>query len=48
MKYKFVGYTRDSKGNVVNRHLNDICNTVTSSSRGGGTESPYIYYGYEI
>lgn len=48
MKYKFVGYTRDSKGIVVNRHLNDVCNSVTTSSRGGSTQSPYIYYEYEI
>ena len=48
MKYKFVGYTRDAQGKVIKRHLNDVCNTVTTSSRGGTAQSPYIYYEYEI
>lgn len=28
-----LGWTRDSKGNIVNRHPVDICNTITSAKR---------------
>ena len=43
MKYKFVGYTRDSlKGKVIKRHLNDVCNSITSSC-GGAVRKAHIF-----
>lgn len=38
--FAFVSYTRDKKGNVVDRHLKDVANTVhTSTGSGGNTDS---------
>lgn len=39
---KIVGYTRDSKGRVVSRHLKDIANTVTTFTGGGHSTDQYI------
>lgn len=39
MEPKCVSYTRDSKGEVISRHLTDIANTVHGSTgRGGSTD----------
>jgi DNA (cytosine-5)-methyltransferase 1 len=38
-----IGYTRDSKGKVVNRNLKDVANTLHSSSGSGGNTDQYIY-----
>lgn len=40
--YKSVGYTRDSKGKVTDRHLSDICNTVHTSTGSGGNTDQFI------
>lgn len=35
-EYKAISYTRDSKGKTVNKHYNDIANTVHRSTGSGG------------
>lgn len=40
--YKFVSYTRDGEGRIVNRNLRDISNTVHTSTGGGGNTDMYI------
>lgn len=39
---KAVSYTRDKEGKVVNYHLNDVANTVHSSTGGGGNTDCYV------
>lgn len=39
---KAVSYTKDKEGKVENYHLNDIANTVHSSTGGGGNTDCYI------
>ena len=39
---KFVGWTRDDKGKVLNWHFKDICNTITPSAGGNGNTSPSV------
>lgn len=38
----FVGWTRDDKGKVLNRHFKDICNTITSKAGRNGNTSPFV------
>ena len=40
-----IGYTRDSKGNVINRSEKDECNTLHSSSGQGGNADQFIKQG---
>ncbi len=41
---KIVGYTRDREtGEVTNRHLNDVANTVHGSTGGGGNTDQYVF-----
>ena len=37
-----MGYTRDSKGKVVKRHIINKANTIHSSSGGGGNTDQFI------
>ena len=37
-----IGYTRDSKGVVINYHEKDECNTLHSASGGGGNTDQFI------
>lgn len=39
---KFVGYTRDAKGKVVGRHLQDVCNTIHASTGCGGNTDCFV------
>jgi DNA (cytosine-5)-methyltransferase 1 len=43
-----LGYTRDSKGNVVKRHENEIANTVHTATGGGGNTDQFIKYETKI
>lgn len=36
MEAKAISYTRDSKGNTINKHLKDVANTVHQSTGSGG------------
>lgn len=40
--FAFVSYTRDKKGNVVNRHLKDVANTVHTATGSGGNTDSYV------
>lgn len=39
---KIVSYTRDAKGQIVNRHLRDISNTVHGSTGSGGNTDSFV------
>lgn len=39
---RFLGYTRDSHGKFLNRHIQTIANTVHRSTGGGGTMDCYV------
>lgn len=39
---KIIGYTRDSKGKVVRRHLKDEAGTIHTSSGGGGNTDQFV------
>lgn len=39
---KIVGYTRDSKGRVVGRHLKDVANAIHTSSGSGGNTDQFV------
>lgn len=39
---KIMSYSRDSKGKVVDRHLKDIANTVTTYTGGGTSMDQYV------
>jgi DNA-cytosine methyltransferase len=39
---KILGYTRDSKGNVVSRHEKDEAGTIHTSSGGGGNTDQFV------
>ena len=41
--FAFVSYTRDKKGNVVNRHLKDVANTVHTSTSSGGNTDCFVF-----
>ena len=43
--FAFVSYTRDKKGNVVDRHLKDVANTVHTSTGSGGNTDFFVYDG---
>lgn len=43
---KIIGYTRDSKGEVVKRHLKDESGTLTTSSGGGGNTDQFVVETY--
>lgn len=43
--FAFVSYTRDKKGNVVDRHLKDVGNTVHTSTGSGGNTDCFVYDG---
>ena len=37
-----VGYSRDEKGNVINHHMVDISNTITTFSGGSWTQAQFV------
>jgi DNA (cytosine-5)-methyltransferase 1 len=39
---KIIGYTRDAKGKVTNRHLKDEAGTIHSSSGAGGNTDQFV------
>lgn len=39
---KVVSYTRDSKGKTQNKHLNDVANTIHSSTGSGGNTDCFV------
>lgn len=39
-----LGYTRGDKGEVVDRHANDVANTIHTSTGGGGNSDQYVLY----
>ncbi len=39
---RIIGYTRDSKGIVTERHLKDTAGTIHTSSGGGGNTDQFI------
>ena len=39
---KIIGYTRDAKGKVTDRHLKDEAGTIHSSSGGGGNTDQFV------
>ena len=39
---KIIGYTRDAKGKVTDRHLKDEAGTIHSSSGSGGNTDQYV------
>ena len=41
--FAFVSYTRDKKGNVVDRHLKDVANTVHTSTGSGGNTDCFVF-----
>ena len=43
--FAFVSYTRDRKGNVVDRHLRDVANTVHTSTGSRGNTDCFVYDG---
>lgn len=43
--FAFVSYTREKKGNVVDRHLKDVANTVHTSTGSGGNTDCFVYDG---
>lgn len=43
--FAFVSYTRDKKGNVVDRHLKDVANTVHTATGSGGNTDCFVYDG---
>ena len=45
---KCVGYTRNSKGKVVKRHLTDIANTIHGSTGSGENTDCFVYNNFRI
>ena len=45
---KMIGYTRDAKGKVTDRHLKDEAGTIHSSSGQGGNTDQYVQQGSMI
>lgn len=39
---RFLGYTRDKKGNVVRRHVQRVANTVHTFTGGGWTTDCFV------
>jgi DNA (cytosine-5)-methyltransferase 1 len=39
---KIIGYTRDAKGKVTDRHLKDVAGTIHSSSGSGGNTDQFV------
>jgi len=39
-----ISYTRDSKGNVVNRHIKQEANTIHTATGGGGNTDQFVIY----
>jgi DNA (cytosine-5)-methyltransferase 1 len=39
---KIIGYTRDAKGKVTDRHLKDEAGTIHSASGGGGNTDQFV------
>ena len=37
---KVIGWVRDSKGNVINYTVKDVCNCITQFSGGSGFKDP--------
>ena len=42
VEQKIIGYTRDSKGKVVKRHIKDESGTLTSATGGGGNTDQFV------
>lgn len=40
---KIIGYTRDSKGKVTDRHIKDYAGTIHTSSGSGGNTDQFVY-----
>jgi site-specific DNA-cytosine methylase len=43
-----MSYTRDSKGKVVSRHINQQANTIHTATGGGGNTDQFYTDGYKI
>jgi len=43
-----LSYSRDSKGKVINRHINQEANTIHTSTGSGGNTDQYYINGYKI
>jgi len=43
-KQGVISYTRDSKGNVVNRHIKQEANTIHTATGGGGNTDQFVVY----
>ena len=43
-----ISYTRDSKGKVINRHINQQANTIHSATGGGGNTDQFYTDGFRI
>lgn len=43
-----ISYTRDSKGKVISRHINQQANTIHSATGGGGNTDQFYTDGYKI
>jgi DNA (cytosine-5)-methyltransferase 1 len=43
-----ISYTRDSKGKVVSRHINQQANTIHTATGGGGNTDQFYTDGYKI
>lgn len=39
-----LGYTRDDKGNVTDRHVIKVANTIHTSTGGGGNTDQFVFY----
>jgi DNA (cytosine-5)-methyltransferase 1 len=43
-----ISYTRDSKGKVISRHINQQANTIHSATEGGGNTNQFYIDGFRI
>lgn len=41
-KYKIISWSRDRGGKIVNRNFRDVCNTITTFSASGLTQTIYV------
>lgn len=42
MDIKAISYTRDKRGKTLNKHLNDVVNTIHSSTGSGGNTDCFV------
>ena len=41
-KYKVISWSRDRSGKIVNHNFKDVCNTITTFSASGLTQTIYV------